>query len=126
MSHGLQFLHHISQAPISEKVGILQASLLEVDFFLTRALEKDPYDYCFQTGNYQSWRRQCEERFQSDQYGPNAAWTWSTGKKVEILYFQREKEDLRRWGYVMWDKERLDRWGVLDQDNQPYICKNYE
>ena len=56
----------------------------------------------------------------SDKDAPNAAWTWSTGNKVEFNYFQPDKEDLRGWGYVMWDKERLGQWGILEEDPRKY------
>ena len=49
----------------------------------------------------------------SDKDAPNAAWTWSTGNRVELHYYQPDKEDLRKWGYVMWDKERLDQCYIL-------------
>ena len=52
----------------------------------------------------------------SDEDGPNAAWTWLTGNKDEIRYNQSDKRDLRHWGYVMWDKERLDRWDILQEN----------
>jgi hypothetical protein len=85
---------------------------------LTNVLQGNPYEY---NDVYDRWIAREEQHFVSDYHGPNAAWCWSNGDRLEIDYFEG-REDLKKWGYVMWDKERLDRWGVLDQDmNSTYV-----
>lgn len=72
-----------------------------------------------------TWEAQVSQGFQndSDRDGPNAAWVWSTGNKVEMHYYQPDKASLRKWGYVMWDKERLDQWTVLQENPHDYLVK---
>ena len=83
---------------------------------LSHALEEE----ALQTEDpmYDSWIRQDTFSFHKDGYedGPNPAWPWSTGNKVEIRYNQPNTAGLRKWGYVMWDKERLDQWTILQKD----------
>lgn len=72
---------------------------------------------------YDAWVRKDTLVFHKDgcKDGPNAAWPWSTGNKVEIRYNQPDTAGLRKWGYVMWDKDRLDRWSILQEDPDEYF-----
>lgn len=94
--------------------------------FLTSTLQEDPEAFTLRTDAYDAWIDREPLKFHDDTNGPNAAWTWSTGDKVDIASFQPEKEDLRKWAYVMWDKERLDRWGILEESNEKYVCHHYD
>ena len=126
MSHGLVFLLHISRASSDDQVYMLRTNLLDTHFFLTRALEEEPYDYVYGTDVFTNWINKSPLRFASDSEGPNAAWTWSNGDVQELFPFEARKKVPRRWGYVMWDKERLDRWGVLESSNEKYVRKSYD
>lgn len=127
MSHGLNFLRKISQASASDQICLLKKNLIDTTgFFLTCTLEEMPYDYVYSTDAFDDWINQSPLRFIDDNDGPNAAWTWSNGDKVELFPFESSKEDLRKWGYVMWDKDRLDRWGVLESSNEAYVRQYYE
>ena len=126
MSHGLKFLRRISQASDSDQVSMLRKNLDEPYLFLTDALGEDPYDYVYRTHAFDEWMNKSAFRFVDDNNGPHAAWTWSCGDVVELFAFQLWKEDLRKWGYVMWDKARLDRWGVLEGSNKEYMRQCYE
>lgn len=125
MSHGLGFLRRISQASAFDQVCMLRKNLIDTHFFLTRTLEEEPYDYVYRTNAFGDWINKLALRFVGDSDGPNAAWTWSNGGSVELFPFQPSKENLRKWGYVMWDKERLDRWGVLESSNEEYVRQCY-
>ena len=126
MSHGLGFMHRIGQASTFDQIRMLKKNLIDTHFFLTRALVEDPYDYIYGTDAFNDWINKLPLRFVDDSDGPNAAWTWSNGDKVELFPFQYYKENLRKWGYVMWDKERLDRWGVLESSNEEYVRQCYD
>lgn len=124
ISRGIPHLQTILQAPSPKQVKMLWDNMLEMGYFLTGLVEETPYDFMSHTQRYHDWMNQAELRFTKDTFGnPNAAWPWSTGNKVEILY--NERPELIEWGYVFWDKERLDRWGILEQDNTPYLRTNY-
>ena len=74
---------------------------------------------------YDAWNRKDSLAFHKDgdKDGPNAAWPWSTGNKVELCYNQPGTAGLRKWGYVMWDKDRLDRWSILQENPDDYLDK---
>lgn len=126
MSHGLGFLRKISQASTFDQVRILKKKLIDKHFFLTEAMGEEPYGYVFRNAAFHDWMNKMPLRFVDDSSGPNAAWTWSNGDIVELFPFEPSKEDLRQWGYVMWDKERLDQWGVLESSNEEYIRHCYD
>lgn len=90
---------------------------------LSGALEEDGPDW--EDPLYDAWTNGAFLGFDgdSDRDGPNAAWVWSTGNKVEIRYNQYSKEGLRKWGYVMWDKERLDQWTILHENPHEYLIE---
>jgi hypothetical protein len=103
---------------------ILKNHLSDSGAYLSEVLGQEPYDYVYSTDAYLACEDQEELRFSNDDAkGPNAAWPWSTDYKVEVDYFQRHKEGLRKWAYVMWDIERLERWNVLEMDAE-YVIKN--
>ncbi|KAL9069540.1 MAG: hypothetical protein Q9161_005458 [Pseudevernia consocians] len=125
MSHGLGFLRSINQASAFDQVCMLKMNLINPRFFLTQTLEEEPYDYVYGTNAFGDWINKLALRFVGESDGPNAAWTWSNGELVELFAFQPSKENLRKWGYVMWDKERLDQWGVLESSNVEYVRQCY-
>ena len=126
MSNRLGFFKKISQASAPEQSHMLAENMYEIFSFLTLALEEDPYYYTYYNDDHDRWAAQEDQRFVSDVRGPNGAWCWSNENKGQILYVDGVKEDLRRWGYVMWDKRRLDDWSVLSQDNTPYVHHIYD
>ena len=106
----------MSLASAQEQFRILLDNMDETYMSLTNVLqETDVYD--------RGIARE-EQQFFSDCYGPNAAWCWSNGNRLELCHFE-VGEEFRKWGYVMWDKERLNRCGVLDQDNEQYLRTMY-
>ena len=118
---GLDFFRNLILASHDDQMRILLESALNWTWeSLTTALKEerlwgtDPLYESFEDGAYYG---PCSD---SDKDAPNAAWTWSTGNKVELNYFQPDKEELRGWGYVMWDKERLGQWGILEEDPREY------
>ncbi|CAF9935101.1 hypothetical protein IMSHALPRED_010107 [Imshaugia aleurites] len=49
--------------------------------------------------------------------GPVEAWWWvHAGVTPNLWYNNVMMQDVRRWGYVMWDSARLAEWKVLDRD----------
>lgn len=52
---------------------------------------------------------------QPDELGPRPprAWTLIWGEKYSNLYGDYVPENIRRWGYVMWDAARLEQTGVM-------------
>ena len=116
LSLGLGFFHTVISASREDQMCMLREnSGLSYDS-LSGALEEDGPEW--DNPMYDAWTSGATLKFSrdSDSDGPNAAWPWSTGDKVEIRYYQSHKEGLRKWGYVMWDKWRLDRWSVLQQN----------
>ena len=52
-----------------------------------------------------------------DDNGPVEAWWWvHAGVTPNLWYNNVMMQDVRRWGYVMWDSTRLAEWKVLDRD----------
>ena len=88
MSHGLLFLRRISQASASDQVRMLRKNLIDTHFFLTRTLEEDPCDYVNRTNAFDVWINKSTLQFVDDGAGPNAAWTWSNGDRVELFPFR--------------------------------------
>ena len=109
---GLRFFHTWIFASHEDQMGLLRWRADTSYSCLSNAL--------YQTENpmYGLWIHQDTFSFHKDDCkdGPNAAWPWSTGNKVEIRYNQPDTAGLRKWGYVMWDKERLDQWTILQKD----------
>jgi hypothetical protein len=56
--------------------------------------------------------------FKSEEIGPNDAFTktWSQSRMCEAKFADMGAEQLRRWGYVMWDRCRLEQWGLSPGD----------
>jgi hypothetical protein len=124
MSLGLPFLCRLLNASsAAQKASILKDNIYCDRAFLTEALKEDPYDWVFQTDMYTAAENGQELLFEDDILvdGPNAAWPWSTNQKVDILYFQKHKQPLRKWAYVMWDLSKLEDWRILDVDPEQ-VC----
>ena len=100
MSHGLVFLHKISQASTFDQVRLLKKNLIDTHFFLTRAMGEEPYDYVYRADAFDDWTNKLPLRFVDDNDGPNAAWTWSNADLVELFSFESSIEDLRKRGYA--------------------------
>ncbi|KID83271.1 hypothetical protein MGU_09456 [Metarhizium guizhouense ARSEF 977] len=46
--------------------------------------------------------------------GPRDAWQWAHREEAWTNWvYQEDRDNLRRWGYVMWDRCRLDSVGIL-------------
>lgn len=121
-SRGLVYLRSMLQAAASppRQIEMLRENAWEFGDSLRDVLMAPPYDHTFPTQGYIDWTNRVELRFTNDTVKDvNAAWVWSTGGRVEIMYARWY--ELIEWGYVFWDKERLDGWGVLDTDNSKYI-----
>ena len=116
LSLGLGFLHTFIGASYEDRLTVLRENLGYSYSFLSRALEEEGPEW--DNPMYDAWERKDTLAFHNDgcEDGPNAAWPWSTGNKVEIRYNQPDTAGLRKWGYVMWDKDRLDRWSVLQEN----------
>jgi hypothetical protein len=84
------------------------------------ALEATPHDLLCDEEAYEAFYHQDEDLFESEEEGPNAGWTWANNNKVELRYGQWITEELRDWGYVMWDKSRLEKMGVLALDSSQW------
>jgi hypothetical protein len=124
MSLGLLFLCRLlNAASAAQKASILEYNICCDRVFLTEALEEDPYDRVYQTDIYTAAEDGQELLFEDDSLvdGPNAAWPWSTNQKVDVLYFQEQKQPLRKWAYVMWDLGKLEDWRILDVDPEQ-VC----
>jgi hypothetical protein len=117
MSLGLLFLCQLLNASsAAQKAAIFEDNICCDRWFLTDALEEDPYDWVYQTDIYTAAEDGQEILFEDDSLvdGPNAAWPWSTNQKVDVLYCQEHKQPLRKWAYVMWDLGKLEDWRILD------------
>lgn len=115
---GLSFFHTLMKASHEDQMRLLRENSGIEYFSLSSALEEDGLMYYALTN-----RAFLSFKSDSDRDGPNAAWVWSTGNKVEIRYYQYEKKGLRGWAYVMWDKERLDQWTILQENPQDYFLE---
>jgi len=117
MSLGLPFLCQLLDARSAiQKAYLLKDNLCcDMDFF-TRTLNEDPYDWVYQTDMYIAAEDEQQLLFEDDNVivSPNAAWPWSTDRKMTVVYFQGHKKPIREWAYVMWDLSRLKEWGILD------------
>lgn len=121
LSCGLGFFHTVIKASHEDRLRLLlDCSGISISS-LSGALEDD--DPIWDNPMYDAWMNEAFLEFysDSDRDGPNAAWPWSTGNKVEIHYYQSNKEDLRKWGYVMWDSERLEQWKILQENSDDYL-----
>ncbi|KAJ2971411.1 hypothetical protein NUW58_g9426 [Xylaria curta] len=46
--------------------------------------------------------------------GPKNAWRWGHIEESQSQWvYQQDREELRQWGYVMWDQSRLDMAGIF-------------
>lgn len=126
MTYGLEYFRRICQASASEQFESLRRNLNEEESFLTDTLNEESYESVYQIDTWHAWMAQQEYSPCNDDDGPNAAWIWATGNKVDISYFDDNKKDLRKWAYVMWDKWRLDQWGVLNESNEQYVRTYYD
>lgn len=46
--------------------------------------------------------------------GPQEIWQWAHWEEEQWSWiYQPERDNLRRWGYVLWDKARLDATGIF-------------
>ena len=125
ISYGLPYLQTVLQSSPPRQIEILRHNILIFRSFLSDALDEYPSEFVHQDQRFNDWINQVESPFTSDTIkGPNAAWLWSTGNKIEINYTRKSK--LIDWGYVFWDKERLDRWGILEQDGALHLRTSYD
>ena len=118
---GLPFFHTCIKAPHEDQMSLLRENPGISFTSLSGALEEEAADW--DDPMYDAWVRKDTLAFHNDDCkdGPNAAWPWSTGNKVEIRFNQSHTEGLRKWGYVMWDKDRLDRWSILQENPDDYL-----
>ena len=120
LSLGLHLFQTCIKASHEDQLRILGKNSGVLNPSLSKVLEEDGPEW--DNPMYDAWRNKAFQGFygDSDRDGPNAAWTWSPGNKVEIRYYQPDKVGLRKWGYVMWDKERLDHLTILQEDPQNF------
>ncbi|KAI1423884.1 hypothetical protein F5Y12DRAFT_797928 [Xylaria sp. FL1777] len=53
--------------------------------------------------------------------GPVDAWRWAHWKDIRANWvYQEYHEELREWGYVIWDRSRLETVGIFRQDYEEY------
>ena len=100
---GLPFFHTCIQASHEDQMSLLRENPGISFTSLSGALEEEAADW--DDPMYDAWVRKDTLTFHKDdcKAGPNAAWTWSTGNKVEVRFNQPDTAGLRKWGYVMWD-----------------------
>ena len=123
LSLGLGFFHALVKASHVDQMHILGDNARISYSSLSSALEEEAPEW--DNPMYDAWTDRALQGFygDNDKDDPNAAWTWSTGNKVEIRYYQSNKVGLRKWGYVMWDKERLDQWNILQENYHDYLIE---
>lgn len=124
LSRGLGFFHTFMKASQKDKLHLLRNDSYDFAYSsLSRVLEEKGPEW--DNPMYDAWENQAFQGFHGDddRDGPNAAWPWSTENKVEIRYYQSDKEGLRKWAYVMWDKERLDQWAILKENPHDYFME---
>jgi len=114
---GLEFLRRLIRThSTEEKAYILEHKLAGGWAFFKSALGEEPYNYMVPTDVNAAYLNEEELDFCGDRMdGPNAAWPWSTDNKVEVWYAHWDKENLRKWAYVMWGVDRLESWEILDK-----------
>ena len=128
MSRGVAFLCQLLSVSSTARVAsILQDKLSYGVCWLTHTLEEESYDSVYETDAFVAAENGEQELiFEDDRlvHGPNAAWPWSTKRKTYMRYFEKDKESLRRWAYVMWDIGRLQGWGVSEV-NPGQLCETF-
>ncbi|KAK2590702.1 hypothetical protein QQS21_011613 [Conoideocrella luteorostrata] len=102
-----QLLHASSSPKASDNFlheGLREANEHNADFFLGGQAPEDEASYIKQPF------------FADSNTDPKDAWQWAhDGESWMGWVNQENREDLRRWGYVMWDKHRLDQLGVFNK-----------
>ncbi len=123
LSLGLRFFHTIIKGSHEDQLDMMYNYSGISNPSLSEALEEEAPEW--DNPMYDAWLNQDFQGFSGDddRDSPNAAWVWSTKNKVEIRYYQSDKEALRKWGYVMWDKVRLDQWNFLQENPDDYLMK---
>jgi len=110
LSLGLSFFYKATrEVNINPRVEINLNPVLGVkQEFLTDTL----YEFCEQ----QRRGRIVETNFTSDESGPNPAWVWCRTIREHRNHHHWHVEEVREFGYVMWDHERLLGWVILSMD----------
>lgn len=117
---GLSYLCRLFKA----STGLQRKHILEELAFdihnsntLYYALKATPHELLYEEEAYEAFYHQDEDCFESKEKGLNAGWAWANNNKMELRYGQWITEELRDWGYVMWDKSRLEKMGILALDS---------
>ena len=116
---GLPFLHELlNTSSPSMQLSLLQTNFLppNIDESLSRVFYQQPYDWAYQSGEYDDYQTGKPLIFVEDRIDkPNAGWTWKAGDKTDLFYYTDDR--LREIGFVFWDRPRLEEWfGLLDTD----------
>ena len=120
LDRGLRFFHTCIIASNEDQMSLLRCNANSSYSCLSTALEQAPE---WDDPMYDACKREDTIAFHEDGYedGPNAAWPWSTGNKIQISYHRSDRAGLRKWGYVMWDKGRLDQWSILQENFEDHL-----
>jgi len=114
LSQGLGFLRRlVTVETYDERYAILAPIVRGDDRFLDAGLQEQGEDDDFNVSEQSSEEEHDNiiKAPSNDGSGPFEAWCWANGH--EIFYYQRDKTDLREWGYCLWDKARLMAWGLF-------------
>lgn len=120
ISKGLSFYYNLMRLPSGQvQYNALESVLEEDSMALSTTLQF--YERDIVRGVRK--RDNADLTFDDEEKGPNAAWSWIIARRNEGA--RVDLEDLRVWGFVMWDRERLDSWKVLREDPKDVNVLNW-
>jgi len=115
VSQGLEYLHRVSRAETYEEREVIFGLRLSSDYqFLAAAFREQSPDLELESSEQSAVELQSvaiSELSMDDDSGPVEAWYWAHA--THVYYYNDRCQDLREWGYCLWDKARLKTWGLF-------------
>ncbi|KAI0000079.1 hypothetical protein F4779DRAFT_635724 [Xylariaceae sp. FL0662B] len=120
LSLGLEKLYQIAAAETYEgRYRLLDPPHANGDFLhegLEDANEKNDGIFLGDLTPEEEIRHVKQPLFADPDSGPADAWRWAHQEESRSNWvYQENRQDLRQWGYVMWDRSRLDEIGVFQE-----------
>jgi hypothetical protein len=125
LSLGLETLHQLFTAKSYEERYALLSDVCPPRIYLPEFLYLG-LRYCANESDVTIWLNELTADeiaiyikspfFPDPDIGPRHIWQWAHWEESWTTYvFQENRQDLREWGYVMWDRSRLDDSGIFQK-----------